>query len=698
MPAHTRHRNLLRVGACAIVGLIGALPLARALPVEAASVISVTTTADENTANGACSLREAVIAANTDSAADSCPSGSGADTIVLPAGTYVLSIPGSFEDAALTGDLDLTGDVTITGAGSIIDANGIDRVIDVLGDATVVLTGLTVRGGAADPNDDNGGGGINNKGVLTLLDSSVSGNAAVSSVGGGISSSGTMTVRRSTISSNVANSGGGVYIRGTTLLFETTVSANSVVTSAGAGTGGGISNHGDLRLTNSTISGNTVSIGAGDSFGLGGGIFNSGSDLPHLVLNSSTISNNNITVQCSLDPEDVDFDLCPLAQGAGVGDIQEGGGTATSNTIIFGNTRTFVASPELGGAPRTEEDNCDDPVVSLGYNFVGVGCVPEPPTNLLLGPLQGNGGPTMTHDLGVGSPAIDAGNPAPAGSSATACPRTDQRGMPRPDDGNADGSSRCDIGAVETTAIDSTSYTVRYDGWAGVIDAAASGGGYRAASAAGQTVSLTKTRANATSSVSIITYKGPDQGKVAVTIDGASAVTKDLYAATPAFRTVITFSVASANKHSISIKVLGTRNAASTGTEFRFDGAKFAGTVFDDTNTSARYGGWSTAVDANAAGGSYRSASVVATASFDTVGPVFTLITARGPAYGMVRVTIDGVTRANLDLYRPDQKWLARQTFTNLGSGVHHVVIKVLGTKNASASGTAVVFDAITFH
>ena len=100
MSAHTRRRNLLRVGGGAVVGLLGgALPLTGALAVDASSVISVTTTADEITANGACSFREAVVAANTDIAVDSCPAGSGADTIVLPAGTFTLSIAGSFEDA-----------------------------------------------------------------------------------------------------------------------------------------------------------------------------------------------------------------------------------------------------------------------------------------------------------------------------------------------------------------------------------------------------------------------------------------------------------------------------------------------------------------------------------------------------------------------------------------------------------------------
>src|SRR5437660_359344 len=73
------------------------------------------------TATNVCTLRAAIQEANALA---------GADTINVPAGMYTLSIPGSFEDEAATGDLDITDDLTLIGAGArstIIDGGGLDR-------------------------------------------------------------------------------------------------------------------------------------------------------------------------------------------------------------------------------------------------------------------------------------------------------------------------------------------------------------------------------------------------------------------------------------------------------------------------------------------------------------------------------------------------------------------------------------------
>src|SRR5205823_6358251 len=96
--------------------------------------------------------------------------------------------------------------------------------------------------------------------------------------------------------------------------------------------------------------------------------------------------------------------------------------------------------------------NCDGGVVSLGSNldsgatcgFAAAG--DQSNRDPLLGPLADNGGPTQTQALLAGSPAIDAGSCANAAGVTVG---EDQRGLSRPRDGDGDGISRCDVGALE---------------------------------------------------------------------------------------------------------------------------------------------------------------------------------------------------------------------------------------------------------
>jgi len=83
-----------------------------------ATTIAVTTTDDEINADGDCSLREAIKAANTNAAVDACAAGQSdqVDTITVPAGTYTLALAGNDDNDAV-GDLDIRDDVTITGPG-----------------------------------------------------------------------------------------------------------------------------------------------------------------------------------------------------------------------------------------------------------------------------------------------------------------------------------------------------------------------------------------------------------------------------------------------------------------------------------------------------------------------------------------------------------------------------------------------------
>jgi CSLREA domain-containing protein len=119
-------------------------------PLARAATITVTTTVDEVNADGDCSLREAIRAANLDQAVDGCAAGAGADTISLPAGNYILTLGGVSEDAALTGDLDITDDLTMIGSGAgntTVDANGLDRALQITGQSIGQISGVTIEGG-----------------------------------------------------------------------------------------------------------------------------------------------------------------------------------------------------------------------------------------------------------------------------------------------------------------------------------------------------------------------------------------------------------------------------------------------------------------------------------------------------------------------------------------------------------------------
>ena len=121
--------------------------------------------------------------------------GTGADTITVPAGTYTLAITGTGEDANTTGDLDITADLTINGAGASATilragslgypdggANGIDRVLQVF--ATVNISNVKIANGKCDVLGCDSGGGVDNVGNLTVTNSVLQSNIA--SYGGGI--------------------------------------------------------------------------------------------------------------------------------------------------------------------------------------------------------------------------------------------------------------------------------------------------------------------------------------------------------------------------------------------------------------------------------------------------------------------------------------------------------------------------------
>ncbi|MDY7080115.1 MAG: choice-of-anchor Q domain-containing protein [Chloroflexota bacterium] len=210
----------------------------RLLPVARAAGFTVDVFTDENDgscSDGDCSLRDAIIIANDNGEAD---------TITLGAGTYELSITGTLENFAATGDLDIRDDLTIIGLGpdqTTIDADRIDRVFDIQnGAGTVVISGVTVFNGYA----VSGGGIFNSNSNLVLINTVVVSNA-VSGYGGGVYvSQGTLTLIDGQIISNTGKRGGGVRVYGPGAAFTQTgdsIIAYNVVSGTGHdGYGGGV--------------------------------------------------------------------------------------------------------------------------------------------------------------------------------------------------------------------------------------------------------------------------------------------------------------------------------------------------------------------------------------------------------------------------------------------------------------------------
>ena len=275
-----------RFAASLAVALLCALALSG---VARAANYTVTTTADAN--DGACtatlcSLRDAVMAAD---------SAGGASTITVPAGTYTLSIASAGANDPATGDLDvmdpLTGPptaLTITGAGAAattIDAAGIDRALAVdNGDASLTLTDVTVTGGQPSVMSSGSldGGAVWGSGSLDLERDVFTHDGASNGSGGAVSqaqNAGALTVRNTVFTHNsaafdggaIANHGTGpMIISADTFGLEQAIGSYSDPNSAG-NDGGALADSASssASISHTTFSGNQANSGGVP--GAGGG-------------------------------------------------------------------------------------------------------------------------------------------------------------------------------------------------------------------------------------------------------------------------------------------------------------------------------------------------------------------------------------------------------------------------------------------
>ena len=366
-------------------------------------------------AGGTCTLDDAIVSANTDTATNGCPAGSGSDTITL-------------ETDVLLGDYlpPVTSTIIISGRGHTIDGDNDNTVLINTSDLTLndtVITGGNGHGGSS----SSIGGGIFNTSKygpsnLTLNSSTVTGNRSF--YGGGINNisdndTASVTLNNSTISGNQGGMGGGILNISTNapasvVLTNSTVSGNSTLYF-----GGGILNFGKYQpatvtLTNTTVTGNS-------SAQIGGGIVNLGDNdnvnVVHLNLHNSLVSGN-------------------ISPGSGSSPVY-GSEIINSYAVISAND-----SNVLGHSGETTVEafyGFVPALIGTDVNATNDGTVPTPLSSILNPTLADNGGSTQTHALVVGSPAIDL-NPVCSVNE-------DQRGYPRPF------MAGCDAGSYEFGSV-----------------------------------------------------------------------------------------------------------------------------------------------------------------------------------------------------------------------------------------------------
>ena len=435
------------------------------------AIITVDSLADNTIDDGIITLREAIIAANADAIADAT------EGVQMGAGNDIINFAAALDGMTITlvaGALDtviegLTIDASALPSGMTIDASGSDPTaaagdgirifnfddgnddvdLDMAVSGLTLIEGdvtgfggairshenLTINGSIVSGNSatlDGGGISLMSASLATITNSLVTGNFTVAD-GGGIYANNTPTINitGSTFGDNLANDkGGGIYIQNSTAvsISASTVSGNSVVDDGG---GLYLVNITTATITNSTISSNHADVD-------GGGIWidvNGGQWL--------TILHSTITANWS------DSDNSATGSGGGLF-AGAGAGTVTlENTIIADNLDFNGIAPDIDNMTAGVA-TLNTPFTLVGNNLgsglaasalIGTNAVPIDP---MLTPLSNKGGPSETHALLVGSPALGAGDPAFA-----APPAFDQRGAPF----LRDAGTQLDIGAYERQTI-----------------------------------------------------------------------------------------------------------------------------------------------------------------------------------------------------------------------------------------------------
>ena len=375
---------------------------------------------DGNLSDGSLSLREAVLLANVNPGEDlirfdpnQFEGRTFFDTIFLRSGEALtisesLEIDGENLGVVISGDssrndLNSSGDITDLDRNSdfrLSDNTGVFNITAAAGEL-VTLSGLTITGGI----DEQFGGIANGAADLVINRANILSNRSAGSGGGVSNVSGNVTIDRSTIGNNQTTGadadGGGLHsVDGSVFLTLSTVSGNQTL--GDDANGGGISSdNGDLILDSVTVSRNSAG-------GEVGGVHVVSTTTTTFVLNNTIVADNDAAI------------------GRPDLGIQSGGFVFIQSSLIGDNTGTSLRAAPVG-APDSSG------------NLIGTTAAKIDP---LLGNLLDNGGPTLTHELLAGSPAIDVG------ISTLVTDQRDDLSLPRNDGGGVD------IGSFERLALE----------------------------------------------------------------------------------------------------------------------------------------------------------------------------------------------------------------------------------------------------
>jgi len=459
-------RSDLRRFAGAIIIAMLILAIVPVPPARAATTWTVSTTDDQNgdcDEGTGCSLREAITAALSGDTINFASALTGG-TIRLTNGTG-LEINKNLTIVGLgSSNLTISGDTT-TPSDDTADV----QVLFIYPTWTVNISGLTITKGKGGY-----GGGIQNRGTLILNDVVVSDCVAdtsfgYSNYGGGIYSYSALTMTNSSVVNNEAdNGGGGIFLTSEATATLTNVLIDGNHTTNTFGSGGGIYIQNTATLNNVTITNNSTGVNGGGIYGDSSASINvtitnsliagnsSGGQGGGMYLSTATFNLTNVTVSGNqatsasagagagigfysgiLNANNMTiYNNTAFDTSTGGGGLFVGSGTANvTNTILAGNT-----------APGITPQDCAGTLTSGNHNLIQnvTGCNISATTDNIIGSspnleaLAENGGPTKTHKLLSGSPAIGAGNNA-------SCASTDQRGVKRPQ------GAVCDIGAYEVS-------------------------------------------------------------------------------------------------------------------------------------------------------------------------------------------------------------------------------------------------------